>query len=433
MQIKWLKLENFRGFKEREFALSEHFTVLVGDNGTGKTAILDALCISAGSLFLAFDGITAPCIADEDVRRVVRWHGDVASIEPIYPVTVAAAGVVGGRQIRWKRALHRKKGKTTRKDAKEMTDISVTFQREVQGGVETTLPVIAYYGTERRWLQKQTTHTKPLHTDAKFEGYQDSLHPTSNEKMRIHWLTAKKQKKRNHQVPSWHKTVKKAVNDCLADECGDVDYDGNSGAFMIKPTDGQWLPAHLLSDGYRNLIALVADIAYRMAVLNPHLRPEATQETPGIVLIDELEHHLHPKWQRRVVEALKRTFPNVQFIATTHSPFIIQSLRPGELLNLDGGMPVEYANQSIEDIAEELMGIEMPQKSRRYVEMMEVAEKYYKLLEEGKSAETDSELKKIKYRLDKLLIPYSDDSAFQAFLKLERIAAELQEEEDETC
>src|SRR5207244_596619 len=97
----------------------------------------------------------------------------------------------------------------------------------------------------------------------------------------------------------------------------------------------------------------------------------------GVVLIDELELHLHPRWQREVSQKLRGTFPNVQFIATTHSPFVIQSLRPGELINLDPEEFGEYADKSIEDIAENVMGVEVPQRSERYSQMMNAAQEYF--------------------------------------------------------
>ena len=100
----------------------------------------------------------------------------------------------------------------------------------------------------------------------------------------------------------------------------------------------------------RNILGLAADIGYRAAVLNPHLQRDASKLTPGIVLIDEIDLHLHPKGQRRVTDDLRRTFPNMQFIAGTHSPFIIQSLRQGELIDLAKGPTGEYANRSIEDM-----------------------------------------------------------------------------------
>ena len=80
-----------------------------------------------------------------------------------------------------------------------------------------------------------------------------------------------------------------------------------------------------MSDGYRGTISLIADIAYRMATLNPALR-EHVLETPGVVLIDEIDLHLHPRWQARILDDLVRIFPNVQFITTTHSPVVVASV-----------------------------------------------------------------------------------------------------------
>lgn len=91
------------------------------------------------------------------------------------------------------------------------------------------------------------------------------------------------------------------------------------------------LPVMDLSAGFQSLIWMVFDIAYRMAVLNPFLG-EKVSETRGIVLIDELDMHLHPKWQWGVIDALRSVFPNVQFIATTHAPILFASSKKYGLL-----------------------------------------------------------------------------------------------------
>jgi predicted ATP-binding protein involved in virulence len=146
-----------------------------------------------------------------------------------------------------------------------------------------------------------------------------------------------------------------------------------------------------------------------------------------VVLIDEIDLHLHPRWQRRVVDDLLRTFPKIQFFGTTHSPFVIQSLPPIEgvqLLNLDDEHAEEFANKSVEDISEEIQGIELPQRSKRFQDMMRAAEEYYAILgkaEEATSAERDA----MKEQLDVLSMPYSDDPAYQAFLRMQRISAGL--------
>ncbi len=95
------------------------------------------------------------------------------------------------------------------------------------------------------------------------------------------------------------------------------------------------MPFNYLSDGYRNMVAMLADISYRAIRLNPHLEQDAAKKTKGIVLIDELDMHLHPKWQRRIVQDLQNAFPDMQFIATTHSPFILQSLESGQVIDLN--------------------------------------------------------------------------------------------------
>src|SRR4029077_15483251 len=114
-----------------------------------------------------------------------------------------------------------------------------------------------------------------------------------------------------------------------------------------------------LSSGQRMMLAMVADIAIKCVQLNSYLLSENNTDdptivlrgTPGIVLIDELDAHLHPKWQRHVVDDLKRTFPNIQFIATSHSPFIIQTLQEGELISLDNQPLIQFGNKGIEEIA----------------------------------------------------------------------------------
>lgn len=115
----------------------------------------------------------------------------------------------------------------------------------------------------------------------------------------------------------------------------EVLFSSRLGEIAVKNTDGTVINFSALSDGYRNVIKIVTDIATKMCILNPYLGKETLQKTPGIVVIDELNLSLHPTWQRRIVGILKDLFPKVQFICATHSPFIIQSLDSGELITLD--------------------------------------------------------------------------------------------------
>ena len=120
-----------------------------------------------------------------------------------------------------------------------------------------------------------------------------------------------------------------------------IDYDAELEDIEIQQTffDGKVdiLPLHYLSDGAKSILAIASDIAYRMAVLNPHLLGKVTEETDGIVLIDEIDMHLHPSWQRKVIDSLHKTFPKVQFILTTHSPTVLTNVPKENIRILNNG------------------------------------------------------------------------------------------------
>ncbi|MCC6724335.1 MAG: AAA family ATPase, partial [Saprospiraceae bacterium] len=185
-------------------------------------------------------------------------------------------------------------------------------------------------------------------------------------------------------------------------------------------------PFILLSEGYRNTLGLIADIAYRMAELNPHV----TTDTPGVVLIDEIDLHLHPKWQRNIVGDLKRIFPNCQFIVTTHSPFIIQSLDVDDgIIRLDNEyeeVPEDFVNQSIEDIVENMQGVENPQWSEKKTAMYEAAQQYFKTLEKLTVGEDDAQIQKLREELELISKPYASNVAYLAFLEQKRLVREAQ-------
>ena len=185
------------------------------------------------------------------------------------------------------------------------------------------------------------------------------------------------------------------------------------------------------------MVALVADIAIKAVTQNSYLvaeedrtasedeqLPEVLHRTPGLVLIDEVDAHLHPRWQRRVVDDLKGTFPGVQFVCTSHSPFVIQSLEAGELRTLDPGGTalVEYAGRSIEDIAEDVQHVDVPQKGRKALELRRATERYFKLLQEWEGEGESEELKEAEATYRRIAELYSVNPGLGAILKLEALA-----------
>lgn len=425
MKIQQLSLKNFKNFKNKTFNFSDQFTLLIGDNGTGKTAILDGLAIGAGSLFLGFDGVPTRNIHSDETRVFRQEKGQTITKHQQYPVSITCEGIVVGKKINWTRELVSSEGRTTRSSAKRIMEISKQIQEKVRRGEDVLLPVIAYYGTGRLWLQKKEKSVEPVKHGSQMLGYVDCLAPASSQKQLVRWWKTMEMAgiQRGEKIRVLE-AVKAAISNCLED-WENVTYDFLEDEIIATAKDGNILPFRMLSDGVRNMLGIVADIAYRAGVLNPHLEGESARQTPGIVLIDEIDLHLHPKWQRRVVEDLRRTFPKIQFFATTHSEHIVQSLRPGELINLDERVG-EYYNQSIEDISEDIMGVELPQRSKRWQDMMEAAEEYYRVLEEAENVNPEK-LEELKIKLDELTMPFSENPAYQAFLKIKREAAGLGE------
>jgi len=184
--------------------------------------------------------------------------------------------------------------------------------------------------------------------------------------------------------------------------------------------DESTLPFRMLPDGVRTMLAMAGDMARRALWLNPDLGADAAKLTPGVVLIDEIDLHLHPSWQRHVVDDLKRAFPKVQFVVTTHSPFIIQSAQPGEVYDLeseDGEPRDSYSDQSIEDIADKVQRVEQSAVSENRRRMTEAGRRYYQLLARAGDADP-AERRRLKRELDQIAALFSDNVAYHAQLAI---------------
>ncbi|OCX69003.1 hypothetical protein A6M27_14520 [Acidithiobacillus thiooxidans] len=108
---------------------------------------------------------------------------------------------------------------------------------------------------------------------------------------------------------------------------GSINYSATLQTLTAKHEQYGVLEVGQLSDGIRNVIAMVGDIAFRAVQLNAHLGARAALETSGIALIDEVDMHLHPSWQQVILKGLREAFPRIQFIVTTHSPQVLSTVR----------------------------------------------------------------------------------------------------------
>ncbi len=393
--------------------------MIIGDNGKGKSAILDALAVALGGYLQGISEVPSRTIHKDEV--LLKDFGE--HVERQIPCRVEARGYFQDNEISWYRSIETISGSNTSKGTNPIAYQARDIAAEVRNGKEVTLPIMVFFGTGRLWVTKRGRKKTQSKGSRLVLGYKDCLWPSVNSKRFLQWFKTYElsiyQKQKDKKVLD---SVKEAISTCV-DEWDEIFFDFEEDDLVGYAHKGprNQLPYRLLSDGVRNMIGMVADIAYRCIVLNPHLKENAIRETPGVVLIDELDLHLHPSWQKKVVNDLKNTFPKIQFVASTHSPFIVQSLKSDELINLDRKTDLNLQSLGIEEISEGVMGV-THRKSAHFTEMEEVATEYFELVNKGKATEDAQELEKIKEKLDELLIPFSEDPVFTAQLKMEKLA-----------
>lgn len=436
MRIDQIKITNFKGFEDRTFDFPRagkeskrkgSFHLLVGENGSGKSTTLDALAVALGIWHVARPTAGWRAIGPGEARWRQIKSGDRTHFEPMPDPAIYAKGMIGDKPACWTRMNKGTSSKTSNAEAQEALEQVKHLQalsREPRA--EVVLPVLAYYSAGRAWLpQKERVKGFPLNMNkgSRFDAYYYCLDGRIRDKELNQWFlfevveASQRGRKRDGFV-----AVETAILNCLPDaKALRFDTDRKEIVVMMKKGKAE-LPFYSLSDGQRATLAMVADIAIKAVTLNPHLGKNAAKQSPGVVLIDELDLHLHPKWQRRVIDDLKRTFPAIQFICSTHSPFLIQSLEPGELIQLQQDEPAgEYANQSIEEIVEHVQGVPMPQRNRRAEVLSDAVEKYVKELKKPRVTKAAVRRAELHYR--EAAEPYAPNPGLNALLKLEAMAA----------
>jgi predicted ATP-binding protein involved in virulence len=346
MIIKKLCLNNFRCFDDFEMTFNETLTVIVAENGMGKTAILDAISIALGPFIGSFDtGLNKGFVNDDATLVVKKNTGSSYIMESLFPVRLKAEGIIDNDQIQWARSLSGMKSRTTIREASKLQNYAKTLQKEVreESQPEVVLPIVSYYGTGRLWDQKQLPHTNSKLTRSRLYGYSNALDPKSAYKHFAQWFRDESRAqydsmikmiesgsidKHGVQVPTSRsiESIKEATTICLkVNGWSNLRYDFEFQELTADHPKFGTIPVSRLSDGVRNMIGMVADIAYRCTKLNPQLE-NAPKETSGIVLIDEVDMHLHPRWQQVVLQTLEEAFPKIQFIVTTHSPQVLSTV-----------------------------------------------------------------------------------------------------------
>jgi predicted ATP-binding protein involved in virulence len=371
MSIETLYLRDFRCFADFVMDFDENLTVLVAPNGQGKTAILEAISIVLGTFVGAFDLGKAKHIERTDARYGSRTG---LQSEQRYPVSIAAdLKLSDGRLISVRRELSGPKNKSTIKEAAALTQYGKELQSQIRQEVPTTLPVVAYYSTGRLWKAHNLSTRKWL-TASRSLGYEDCLSSASSFTQVQAWIakaTLAQLQTPQDSLAQALRSIQGAVNQALGSEgWQNFHYNLSYEDLVMQKGEQEILPVSLLSDGTRTMISLIADLAFRCVCLNGLSGLDSPLNSPGIVMIDEIDLHLHPHWQQRVIHSLRQAFPKIQFIVTTHSPQVLSTVdrtairllsqtSDDDLLTMHSETPnLQTQGVSSSDILAQVMGVD---------------------------------------------------------------------------
>lgn len=336
-----LKLSNYREFGNVDIEFHPEMTVLVARNGGGKTAILDAIAVAFGPFIGAFSDGHGVHFRVSDIRQSLTLGGK--EIEFHTPLKLEANATIGEKNLDWTRELSGKKSRTTISGARNLIECAREIEKKVNTDKEIVLPLFAYYGTGRLWKTIKLTEgkSKASKRRTRVAGYMDCLDPASSYNAAADWmyyahmmnvesyLENEFAEGKSAPYASEIQAIVEATNICLSHSgWRNLRYTIQYQELTLWHDEFGRLPVSYLSDGIRNIVGLTLDIAYRAAKLNAWMGKECVKKTPGVVMIDEVDMHLHPSWQQEILPKLSEAFPLIQFVVTTHSPQVLTTVKP---------------------------------------------------------------------------------------------------------
>ncbi|HAG85203.1 MAG TPA: ATP-binding protein [Cyanobacteria bacterium UBA12227] len=374
MKVKRLKINSFRGIGNLILEFDETDpTVLIGINGAGKSSILDCLAVLLSHFVAEIQDSTGtgrfsndPYITEKQkiTRRFFRQE-DIANGAPKTHNEITIS--LQQQDVSWFLSLSKIKERPKGADVRELEGICFRIKSQLQDNPEFNLPLPVYYPVNREFCDDIPQKAPKQYWSKRVEVFDQALMGA-----RISF----------NSFFEWFKELEDIENELRLDNSEHRDRQleavrqaiasllpgfsnlrvRRSPLRMTVMKQNQELIIDQLSDGEKGLLAMIADLARRLAIANPSLTDPL--QGRGVVLIDEIDLHLHPKWQCRIIGDLKRTFPNCQFIVTTHSPQVIAEVKCENIYHLEvtsEGVIARHPNQSFggdtNRIMEDLMGV----------------------------------------------------------------------------
>ena len=344
MRITALKLANLRAIEAAEFRFQPGFNLIVGVNGVGKSTVLDALRICMSRIL--------PLGTTSRAKAMAFAISDIRSDFPFLDAELSfAIGVQGFRftRLQWRETFAPDDGANLERlrrvilDSERLRDRPRNLLRELEQsqGVSDSdvlvpskevlksaaydaavVPNCVFFSTSRSVASYVST-AKSRTTGGQSAAYAEALLPRPMHVAQFaDWMRVQEALAQEHGVAQRHLEVLRSAVERFLPTYENLRPTAEKSSRLLIDRDGIALDVGQLSDGERGVLALVFDLARRLSQANPSL-DDPLREGQAIVLIDEIDLHLHPKWQRQIVHKLTAAFPRCQFIATTHSPQVI--------------------------------------------------------------------------------------------------------------
>ncbi len=357
-----LTIENFRCFKPPQtLDLSNgegqpaRWTLILGENGVGKTSLLQLLALMQPEedRFAVFEPDFEPekqveCIPKifENAHKlnVFREQGIAFSEKRLYEegLSKVDCSISSGWTFNSPNAM-------------KLIEYGATFNQT--GGscssVYSDLKALICYGYGANRRMGTTSLSDSRNVDSSASLFADTVELMNAEEWLLHadYAVSRAKGSESKRAANQYNRVKKILTELLPD-VNDLRISESASLRMGPHVQAQtpygWVPIQSLSLGYRTLLTWMVDLAARLFERYPHSKNPLAE--PAVVLVDEIDLHLHPQWQRKLIQFLSDTFPNTQFIATAHSPLVVQAASDANLVLLQREGDHVVINNDVETI-----------------------------------------------------------------------------------
>lgn len=352
MRVTGLKLTNVRAIESAEFRFQPGLNLIVGVNGVGKSTVLDALriCMSRILPSITKSRAKAMSFSVDDIRRGFpfldvellfehnkrdfcftrrQWSQSFAA-DDTQNIDRLKREILNSNRLRG-RARNLLRELDTSHGVADTDNFLPSHAALKKSASESRVgPNCVYFSTNRS-IASNAIASKSKAAGEAAAAYAEGLAPRPLYLAQFaDWIRVQSALVSEHRMAARHVTVLRSAVRKFLPNYKDLRPDPESNSRLVIDHSGMTLDASQLSDGERGVLALVLDIARRLSQANPSL-DDPLRNGEAIVLIDELDLHLHPKWQRTIVDHLTGVFPRCQFIATTHSPQLVASVEPEQI------------------------------------------------------------------------------------------------------